>query len=858
MYRQSIADVLRTLGADAQSGLTTAKAQEKLRSDGYNELAKPPKVSLFRRFIDQFKDLMIIILLAAALVSFIADPKEWVDSLVILIVVILNAVLGVVMENQAEKSLEALENMSAPTTKVLRDGKVITVPARDLVKGDIMVIEAGDMIPADGRVVEAYNLHCDESSLTGESVPVEKTGDVIDHECVIGDQTNMVFASGVCTYGRGRAVVTATGMDNEVGKIAGLLMNQERELTPLQVRLNEIGKIIGIICLAICAIVFALETFSGLSVLDAFKTAVALAVAAVPEGLAATVTIVLSLSVRELVKRHAIIRRLPACETLGSTSIVCSDKTGTLTQNKMTVVKTYLDGGDVLDMTAGADEATKALLADFALCSDATLFVGDPTEIALVAAADQTGQTKEDLMNASPRVGELAFDSDRKMMSVVLKTKDGYVSVTKGGPDVILSRCDDVDVDQAMKANDIMARGALRVLAVATKEWDEMPEILDSDTLESHMHFVGFAGMIDPARPEACEAIHKAEDAGVRTIMITGDHQVTAAAIARDLGILHEGEKVISGEELNHMSQDELERDIETYSVYARVAPEHKMRIVRAWQKKGKIVAMTGDGVNDAPALKAADIGCAMGITGTDVAKNAATMVLTDDNFATIIAAIEQGRGIYDNIRKDVQFLLSSNVGEVLLVFVASLIALLFPALGFGVPLEPIHLLWVNLITDTLPAFALGLEPIERDVMKRKPRAKDESFFAGGLLQRIVLEGVMLGTLTLISYSLGSRVSHLYGMTMCFITLSAGELCHAFNMKSETQTIFSKDLFNNKYLWGSALFGAVLMITIIVSPLSAVFDLQSLDPVHLLEALALAFAVIPVVEIRKLIQRASH
>lgn len=856
MYRKTTEEVAQLFDCDLERGLSSEEAKKRLEKDGYNELEKAKKESLFIRFINQFKDAMIIILILAAVISIAVEPGDWLDSLIIVIVVMLNAILGVVLESQAEKSLESLQELTAPQSKVIRDGKKQVIESRDLVVGDLIIIETGDMIPSDARLVSCHNMKVDESALTGESVPVEKTTKVIDGDVVIGDQTNMIFASTVVTYGRGRAIVTSTGMNNEVGKIAGMLMDEKKELTPLQVKLNEIGKVIGLLCIVICAIVFVLEMLSGLSVLEAFKTAVALAVAAIPEGLAATVTIVLALSVTKMVKRHAIIRKLPAVETLGSTSIVCSDKTGTLTQNKMTVVKTYLNKQEVEVFGDEVDPETRDMLNYFTLCCDASIdhgqILGDPTEVALVEASKKIGFERKDLFKEFPRQREIAFDSERKMMSVIVKQGEKYLSITKGGPDVILSRCINTDMDQAMEANDEMAKDALRVLAVAVKEYDELPPHITSEEVEDHMYFVGFVGMIDPARPEVKAANAIAKKAGVRTIMITGDHKTTATAIAKDLGILEEGQEVISGSELADMSQEDLEKNIEKYSVYARVAPEHKVRIVNAWQSKGKIVAMTGDGVNDAPALKTADIGCAMGITGTDVSKNAATMILTDDNFATIIASIEQGRGIFDNIRKDVQYLLSSNVGEVLTIFVASLISLLCPSLGFGVPLLPIHLLWVNLITDSFPAFALGLEPVEDDVMERKPRAKDESFFSGGLLATIIWQGFMVGGLTLLSYAIGQQVNHEYGMTMAFITLSGAQLAHSFNVKSH-HSVFNKQVFNNKYLWGSAALGILLQALIIVTPLSKVFKLEALDPMHLLTCALLAIAVIPIVEVSKLI-----
>ena len=815
MYKKTIEEVVNSLDTNIEKGLTSSEAKKRQGIYGANELEKPQKRSLLLRFLDQFKDAMIIILIIAAVISIAVEPGDWIDSLIIVIVVMMNAILGVVLESHAEKSLESLQELSAPQSKVLRDGVKQTIASKELVPGDIIILETGDMIPSDARLIEAYNLKVDESALTGESVPVEKTTDPISQDVVIGDQTNMVFSSTVVTYGRGKAIVTSTGMKNEVGKIAGMLNASEKELTPLQVKLNEIGKTIGLLCIVICVIVFILESLSGISWLESFKTAVALAVAAVPEGLAATVTIVLAVSVTKMVKQHAIIRKLPAVETLGSTSIVCSDKTGTLTQNKMTILKTYLDGDEVKDLEE-ADAKTIDMLNAFTLCSDASIddgkVLGDPTEVALVEASKKMNFEKKALMEKYPRVGELAFDSDRKMMSVVVKDGDHYVSITKGGPDVILNRCRDVDSDQAMAANDEMAKDALRVLAVAVKTYDTMPTHITVEEIENDMDFIGFVGMIDPARPEAKEAIRVAKHAGVRTIMITGDH-----------------------------------KNVEKYSVYARVAPEHKVNIVKAWKSKNKIVAMTGDGVNDAPALKTADIGCAMGITGTDVAKNAATMILTDDNFATIIQSIKQGRGIFDNIQKDVQFLLSSNIGEVLAIFLASIIALINPSWGFGVPLLPIHLLWINLITDALPAFAIGLEPAEDDIMDRK----DEGFFANGLMVKVIWQGVMVGLLTLVSYSIGQYFSnHEYAMTMAFITMSGAELCHAFNVKSH-HSVFNKQVFNNKYLWGATALGLILQLAIIFTPLSHLFSLVPLDPSHFAIAALLAFSVIPIVEISK-------
>lgn len=860
MLTKTTKQIEEALDTSSQSGLTSAQVSKRLEENGYNELAEQKKESLLIKFLNQFKDTLVIILLIAAAVSIAVEPTEWIDSVIILIVVLINAILGVVQENKAEKSLEALQKLSAPTAKVIRNNQPMVVDAKELVVGDLLILEAGDCVGSDARIIESHNLQIDESALTGESVPVHKSADPLESEDMpLGDRVNMAYQSCNVTYGRGRAIVTSTGMQNEVGKIADMLMNEKQELTPLQVKLNEIGKMIGVMCIAICIIVFVMEYFGGLeSLLEAFKTSIALAVAAIPEGLATIVTIVLALSVQKMVKHHAIVRRLPAVETLGSTSIVCSDKTGTLTQNKMTVLEVYSkEGLKSLDDANSEDEIK--MLNYFTLCSDAQIKdgkeIGDPTEIALVAASLKKNYSKEELAKTYKRGEELSFDSDRKMMSVFYEVDGEIISITKGGCDVVLNKCDNVDVDKIMEANNLMADKALRVLAVAIRKWDKMPETIDFDTVENHLTFVGLVGMIDPPRPEAKDAIATARKAGVRTIMITGDHINTASAIAKELGILTEGTRAVSGTELNNMSDEELMEHIEEFSVYARVAPEHKVRIVNAWQSKGHIVAMTGDGVNDAPALKAADIGCAMGITGTDVAKSAAAMVLTDDNFATIITSIREGRGIFDNIQKDVQYLLSSNIGEVLTIFLASLISVVIPASGFGVPLLPIHLLWVNLITDSLPAFALGLEPTEANIMDRQPRKKDEDFFSHGLMFTIVWQGIMVGLLTLLSYAYGETINHETGMTMAFVTLSAAQLFHSFNVKSHA-SIFSKQIFNNKYLWGSALLGAALQIMIINVPFFAdIFDLVPLSPTCALVSVGLAFSTIIIVEIVKLIKR---
>ncbi|MDD8048160.1 MAG: calcium-translocating P-type ATPase, PMCA-type [Thomasclavelia sp.] len=860
-YNQSIEELEKELDTDLKNGLTTTKVNQRLLQNGPNELEKEKKDSLIKRFILQFKDALTIILIIAAIVSIVVQPEDWVDSAIIIFVVVVNAILGLVQENNAEKSLEALQNMASPKAKVIRDGNNQVIESKDLVVGDIVLLDAGDCVSSDARLIEAFNLKLDESALTGESVPVDKNINLIEGDDVpLGDRTNMVYSSCNVTYGRGVGVVVTTGKDNEVGKIATMLTNSTRERTPLQGKLDQIGKSIGVICVVICIIVFGMELFTGLSVIDAFETAVALAVAAIPEGLATVVTIVLALSVSKMAKENAIVKSLPAVETLGCTSIVCSDKTGTLTQNKMTVVKTYLNNKDIEPLETSSKD-TDELLRYFSLCSDGSVEVingveenvGDPTETALVKAAMDKGYPKSLLNEKYPRFNELSFDSDRKMMSVFVKHEGQIISITKGGPDVIFSRCNNIDLPTVEAINEKLSNDALRVLALAIKIWDKEPEVIDSEHVENDLTFIGLVGMIDPPREEAKKAVLEAKKAGVRTIMITGDHIVTASAIAKSLGIMEPGQKAIMGSELNNMSDEEFDSCIEDYAVYARVAPEHKVRIVNGWKSKNKVVAMTGDGVNDSPALKAADIGCAMGITGSDVAKGAASMILTDDNFATIIRSIKEGRGIYDNIRKCVEFLLSSNIGEVITIFVASLLSVFNPTIG--IPLLPIHLLWVNLITDSLPAFALGLEPVEEEVMERKPRGKDESFFSGHLGVKIAIEGIMIGALTLTSYLIGNSISHPTGMTMAFITLCGCQLVHAFNVKS-SHSILNKTLFNNPYLWGALAAGLFLQVIIITIPeLSSIFKLERLHLNQWLICVGLSLCTVVFLEIYKFIVR---
>ena len=861
-YHQSAEELAKEFSTDLKNGLNDQQVKDHLEKYGLNELEKVKMQPLIVRFLLQFKDALTLILIAAAIISIIVEPNEWIDSAIIVFVVVVNAILGLVQENNAERALEALEKMASPKAKVIRNGNIMTIDANHVVPGDLLVIEAGDCIASDGRLVECFNLKVDESALTGESVPVDKTSDIMNQEEVpLAERHNMVFASCNVTYGRGIVLVTSTGEENEVGKIATMISQTKKENTPLQDQLDQIGKTIGIVCIVICIVVFGMEMFGGLTVFEAFKTSIALAVAAIPEGLATVVTVVLALSVQRMVKKNAIVKSLPAVETLGSTSVVCSDKTGTLTQNKMTVVKTYLYRHDI-ELIENCSQETIPLLNYFTLCSDGTIStvagkevsVGDPTETALVKASLEKGFTKDALNEDYPRFNELAFDSERKMMTVFVRHHGKIISITKGGPDVVFARCQDLDLEEVNRVNEMMSNDALRVLALGIRYWDEEPKEFTSEVIEQNLTFVGMVGMIDPPREEAKQAVAQAKEAGIRTIMITGDHIVTASAIARSLGILETGYKAIMGDGLSKMSDEELVEHIEEYSVYARVAPEHKVRIVNAWKAKGKIVAMTGDGVNDSPALKAADIGCAMGITGTDVAKGAASMILTDDNFATIITSVKEGRGIFDNIKKDVQFLLSSNIGEVITIFGASLISFITPY-EFGVPLLPIHLLWVNLITDSLPAFALGMEPTEKNVMKRKPRGKNEGFFSDGLGFTIAWQGLMIGVLTLIAYAIGNSQDHTVGMTMAFITLCGCQLVHSFNVKS-SESILNRSLFDNPYLWGALAAGLLLQVVILAVPeLSFIFKLQPLNAAQWSICLMLCLSTTLVCEIVKFIHK---
>ena len=859
----------------SEKGLTQAQADERLQKNGKNKLAEAKKETLLHRFLMQLADPMIIILIVAAVISAITsvyDHEFPSDVIIIMFVVIINAVLGVYQESKAEKAIEALQEIAAATSHVIRDGKTVTVHSEDIVTGDIVVLEAGDSVPADCRIIKCASMKIEEAALTGESVPVNKQTEPINPEgsddVPLGDRKNMCYMGSNVVYGRGEAVVVATGMDTEMGKIADALNDAKEGDTPLQIKLNQLSKILSYLVLGICVFIFAIDiirtfvtgqtpTFD--SMLDTFMVAVSLAVAAIPEGLAAVVTIVLSIGVTKMSKRNAVIRRLTAVETLGCTQIICSDKTGTLTQNKMTVVEYK---GDNENLIAQA----------MALCSDAKLeddeVKGEPTEAALVEWAKRLEMPKPMLEEEFPRVAEAPFDSSRKMMSTVHKSiKHGFVQYTKGAPDVVLGRCTQALVngkrvamtdevkEEILAQNKEMADKALRVLCVAMKSYSDIPESESPEFLEKDLCYIGLAGMIDPVRPEVVDAIVQAREAGIRPIMITGDHKDTAVAIAKQLGIAEDASCAITGSQLNNLSDEELENEIEKYSVYARVQPEHKVRIVNAWKNKGMVTAMTGDGVNDAPSIKNADIGIGMGITGTDVTKNVADMVLADDNFATIVSAVEEGRRIYDNIRKSIQFLLSSNLSEVLTIFVATLF-------GFTI-LEPVHLLWINLITDSFPALALGMEKGDRDIMKREPRSSKDGIFANGLGFDVAWQGVMVTVVTLAAYFVGMHLAqgteefvHQNGMTMAFLTLSMAEIFHSFNMRSRRESIFAMKN-QNKYLLGAMVLSLILTTVVIYVPfLANMFDFAAISALEYFISMLLAISVIPIVEIVKLIQRA--
>ncbi|MBR3909126.1 MAG: calcium-translocating P-type ATPase, PMCA-type [Clostridia bacterium] len=858
-YSQNTSELLKELDTNPEKGLSAGEVLKRKEKYGENRLREKKKKTTFQRFLDQFKDAMILILIAAAIISFVVVvvEKNWgelFEPALILLIVILNAVMGVYQEGKAEKALDALKNMSAPHARVIRDGVEQIIDAAELVPGDIIRLEAGDFVPADARLLQSAGLKSEESALTGESVPAEKDYLAeVPENAAIGDRHNMVYSGCSIAYGTALAVVTAIGMETEMGKIANLLDNEEDAQTPLQQKLAQLGKYLGIIALAACGVIFVVGLLNKIPVLEIFMTAVSLAVSAIPEGLPAIVTIVLSIGVQRMVKKNALIRKLPAVETLGGASVICSDKTGTLTQNRMTLVKAYVDGGEIEDIGKNNSDAIKELLMYGTLCCDGSVVfdgeseqhIGDPTETAIVYAAHKSGMPKDELNAKYPRLAEIPFDSDRKLMTTVNDIGGKKVVIVKGAFDMMATRCVKGDIEKGREITNSMSENALRVLAIAYKVIDEVPQNPTSDELENGLTFMGLVGMIDPPRPEAKEAVKLCRRAGIKPVMITGDHVVTASAIARELGILLPGDRAITGAELDAMTEEELDAQVESIAVYARVSPENKIRIVKAWQRKGQVVSMTGDGVNDAPALKAADIGCAMGITGTDVAKGAADMTLTDDNFATIVDAVREGRGIYANIKKVVGFLLGTNIGEVITVFLAML-------LWHKTPLLSMQLLWINLVTDSLPAIALGMEDVEADVMDKKPKPKDEGVFAHGFGIKVVLQGAMFALLTLIGFKLGEYMTGTLagGQTMAFMVLSLSQVIQAFNMRSE-YSLFKIGMFGNKKLNGAVLVSLLLVLLVLFTPARIAFGLVILPWKLYLIALGLILVPLVVMEIAK-------
>lgn len=854
-------ELVGELNTEIEKGLTHSQVLERRAQFGENRLKEKKKKTMLQRFMDQFKDAMILILIAAAAVSFIVactegELKGFFEPLLILLIVVLNAIMGVLQESKAEKALEALKKMSAPHARVIRDGKEIIKDAAELVPGDIILLEAGDFVPADARLIKSNSLKSEESALTGESVPSEKDSEaVVGENAPLGDRFNMVYSGCTITYGSALAVVTATGMKTEMGRIAGLLENETESDTPLQKKLSVLGKRLGILAIAACAIVFIIGIIDGKQILEMFMTAVSLAVSAIPEGLPAIVTIVLSIGVQRMVKQNAIIRRLPAVETLGGASVICSDKTGTLTQNRMTLVKAYVDGtGEPEAISEGNSESAKKLLIFGTLCSDATVTVkenevehiGDPTETSIIYAAHKNGLTKEELNSKYPRLSVLPFDSDRKLMTTVNSIEGKNIVIVKGAFDVLASRCTSGNIEVAEKINEEMAKNALRVLAIAYKQIDQVPQKPSPENLERDLIFAGMVGMIDPPRPEAAEAVAVCREAGIKPVMITGDHVVTASAIAREIGIYYEGNDALTGSQLDVLTDEQLDARVRNISVYARVSPENKIRIVHAWQRQGEIVAMTGDGVNDAPALKAADIGCAMGITGTDVAKGVADMTLTDDNFATIVEAVKEGRGIYANIKKVIGYLLGTNFGEILTVFFAMI-------LWRKTPLLPMQLLWINLVTDSLPAIALGMESVEKDIMKEKPRPKGEGLFAHGAGIRVAIFGLLFALITLAGFVIGENMhgSVEGGRTLAFMILALSQIFQAFNMRSH-KSLFSIGVFSNRKLNIAALISTALMVFVLFTPVSIAFGLVYLPIKAYIIGLALSVVCIPLLELAKL------
>ena len=881
----NVGEVARKLRTNIERGLSKEEAENRRNKHGPNKLEEKKKENILIRFIKEFKDFMIIILIIAAIisavVSYMQGQNDYIDSIIIIAIVVLNAIMGLVQEAKAEKSLEALKDMSAPVAKVRRDGRILTIKGTEVVPGDIVLLEAGNYVPADCRLINSYNLKVEESSLTGETVPVTKDAEVLlDSKTPIGDTLNMAFANTIVVNGHAEAIVTETGMNTKVGQIAKMIITNEAPETPIQRKLGEVGKTLGIACLCICAFIFVIGILKKIEPVEMFMTSVGLAVAAIPEGLPAIVTIMLSIGVTRMAKKNSIVRKLPAVETLGSSSVICSDKTGTLTQNKMKVTK-------VMDLKGESLNLQKNLILELGtMCTDVEEDVGEATELAIINAAREQGKYKERLYQKFARINDIPFDSDRKMMSTIHRIDssrenaesytennsddlkimnlihnkdDKFLCITKGAPEVILKNCskyylngqinilNDESIRKIEKINSTMAENALRVIAVAYSSMPRLPTNIDSESLERNLTFVGLIGMIDPPREGVKEAVQSCKRAGIKTVMITGDHILTAKAIAKELGIMGKDDLAITGKELDKISKGELEKNISKYSVFARVSPEHKVRIVEAFQKTGAVVAMTGDGVNDAPALKKADIGIAMGKNGTDVAKNAADMILADDNFVTIVEAVKQGRNIFDNIKKAVHFLISTNIGEIVTIFMGLL-------LGLKSPLLAIQLLWINLVTDSLPAIAIGLEAPDKNIMNQKPRNSRKSIFADGLWSKIILEGIMLGMLTLVAFSVGNNLYGLeVGRTMAFVAMAMLELVHSFNVKSE-ESIFKVGILENKYLIGAFILGTTLQVVVVMVPaFASVFSLVPLTGTQWLYTLGISILPVIIIEAQKLL-----
>ena len=838
-------DVLNKLNTNEKIGLAKEEIETRQAKYGKNKIKDKPKESFLIKFIKQFNDFMIIILIIASIVSagisYIQGENDYFDAIIIIAIVILNAIMGVVQEAKAEKSIEALKEMTPPKAKVIREGRTKEINAEELVPGDIIILEAGNFVPADVRLIESFQLKIEESSLTGETEPILKDANKIcQSKETLGDMKNMAFMSTIIVNGHGKAVVTQTGMDTKVGKIANMMIENEAPQTPIQKKLGQVGKVLGMVCLAICIIIFIIGIIKKIEPMEMFMTSVGLAVAAIPEGLPAIVTIMLSIGVTKMAKKNSIIRKLPAVETLGSSNVICSDKTGTLTQNKMEVVEIRAKSPSL-----AIELATMCTDCDIIYENGKTKIKGEPTEVALVNKAMKEGKNKDELYQLMPRIHEIPFDSNRKMMTTIHKIGNRYRIITKGAPDVLLHRCQHIDQNKVQKENLEMANKALRVIAIGYKEVDTLPNKIDSETVEKDLNFIGLIGMIDPPREGVKESVRTCKNAGIKTVMITGDHIATAKAIAKELEILQEGDKSITGQELDKIPQEKLEREIENYAVFARVTPEHKVRIVKAWQKRGSIVAMTGDGVNDSPALKNADIGIAMGKNGTDVAKNAADMILTDDNFVTIVEAVKQGRNIYDNIKKAIHFLIATNIGEIVTIFMGLV-------LGLKSPLLAIQLLWINLVTDSLPAIAIGLEPPEKDIMERKPVNSKKGIFADGLWNKIIVEGIMMGMLTLVAFSIGNKFYGVEtGRTMAFIAMGLLELVHSFNIKSE-QSIFKTGILENKFLIGSFILGLLVQTIVVLIPnLAQIFKLVPLNQIQWMITLGISILPIPIIELQK-------